>query len=278
MYNKIGLEKKEVEMRKIVSFLVGLLLLFSSFSYCQTSKKEEIIKKIVEKYVSLKNVSGEVELGMLMMGNMIKIPVKFWIGEKKFRMEMVFADPKTPEPIKQTMVFDGKKFWIYQSKTNTVTVMDFSKLPKKKDLNRPQDIVKIREKILKSISENIKKISKNISLSEKQKNGKKFYVLEIKNLTKEISIPSEGKKPFFTKAVIWVSPDYYIKRIELYGQTKEEPGILVEFKRLKEEEKIDPSVFKFKVPEGAKVIDMGERIKENLKKLEEMKKKNKKGE
>ncbi len=255
-------------MKKLISFLVVFLFSFSPSCYCQVSK-EEILKKITEKYASIKNLSGEIEINMSVMGNIMKIPAKFWKSGKKFRMEMKMEQPGMPQPMEQIMIFDGTKMWQYQKTINVVTVIDFSKMPDKikKEFEKCQSFTGMDERMYKIISQT----AEDISLTEKERNGKKFYVLEIKNLTdisKQLPFQSQQKMQFFKKILIWVNPDYYIKKIEMYGEAKE-PGMWIEFKNLREEE-INPSLFKFKVPEGAKVMDMTEMMIEMMKKMEEM--------
>jgi len=255
-------------MKKLMSFLVIFLFFLSSSCYCQSSK-EEILKKITEKYASIKNLSGEIEINMSIVGNIMKIPAKFWKSGKKFRMEMKMEQPGMPQPMEQIMIFDGTKMWQYQKTINLVTVIDFSKMPGKikEEFEKHQSFAGMDERMCKIISQT----AEDISLTEKEKNGKKFYVLEVKNLkdiSKQIPLQSQQKMQFFKKILIWVNPDYYIEKIEMYGEA-EEPGMWIEFKNLKEEE-INPSLFKFEIPKDAKVMDMTDMMIEMMKKMEEI--------
>jgi len=247
-------------MKKILKVVV-VSLLFSVFANAQVGNKEEILNKVADVYKGSNNLSGNIEIGMLMMGSTMKIPGKFWKSGEKFRMEMKITQPGMPKPMEQIIVFDGKTMWQFQKTMNMVTVIDFSKLPEEMQnkIKNQQNFFGLNEDFSKKISE----MGDKWELSTKIKNGKKFYVFAVSDfadIAGNLPMKSGQNMQLFKKMLLWISPvSYYVHRIEMYGES-EEPGMWIEFRNLNTAS-ISPSLFKFKIPKDAKVMNMTEMMK-----------------
>jgi len=248
-------------MKKFLGFrMQNILTIFSlailvNFIYGE-GKKEEVLGKIIEKYRNIDTVSGEMEIGMFMLGNEMKISSTFWKKEKKFRMEGTIMKPGMDSPMEQLIICDGKKMWQYIKGANTVTTIDFSQFPDevKNKIEKQQAFGGID----KNLPEEILKTIDKINFTEKTENEKNFYVLEIKDfgeIVKNLPVEVKHKIQIFKKLVILVDPStYYITKIELYGEA-EKPGVWIEFKNLKFGQ-IPDNLFSFEVPKDAYVIDI----------------------
>ena len=258
--------KRIIKLSLIGAFFVSL------FSPAEIDKKE-LLTKIAEKYKNLKSISGRAELNMLMMGNVVKIPVFFWKEGKKTKMKMVMYQPGMPEPMEQIMLFDGKKMMQYQKISNTVIIIDFTKLPEdmKNRIKNQQGLSSLED-----FTPKFEKYLEKISVGEKKIKGKSFYVITVNDLQSigvNSNIPMKQNMPesFFKKVDFWIEKNSYLPfKIELFGET-ETPGLTVKFFEVKTDP-IPPEVFKIEIPEDAKIIDMTEmmiKMAENLKKFQE---------
>jgi len=247
--------------RFFVLFFIG----FCFFSFAEISK-EEFLKKVVENYKNAPYLSGEIEMKMDMMGKVLTMPMKFWKKDKKFKMEMIYQQPGMEKPMEISMLFDGKKMLQYQKLTNTVIKFDLTKFPDdlKKEWEKKYDFGK-------TPLPDIEKISDNLKLDEEIKNGKKYYVLTVKNLQElKKDFPAlKGKNvQFFNKIVLWFLKDNLVpEKISFYAET-ERPGMEIIFKSLSKAP-IEDSIFKLDIPDDAKIMDMTDMMINMMKSMKE---------
>lgn len=250
-------------MKKI---FILLFVFFCLISFAEISK-EEFLKKVVENYKDVPYLSGEIEMKMDMMGKVITMPMKFWKKDKKFKMEMTYQQPGMEQEMEISMLFDGKKMLQYQKLTNTVIKFDLTKFPDdlRNEWEKKYDFGKT------SIPD-LEKISSNLKVSEKIKNGKNYYVLTVENLQSlKKDVPAlKGKNvQFFNKVIAWFHKDNLVpEKISFYADT-ERPGMEIIFKSLSKAP-IKDSVFKLDIPEDAKIMDMTDMMVEMMKKMKEM--------
>jgi len=256
------IKEKEGIMKKI---FILLFVFFCLISFAEISK-EEFLKKVVENYKDVPYLSGEIEMKMDMMGKVITMPMKFWKKDKKFKMEMTYQQPGMEQEMEISMLFDGKKMLQYQKLTNTVIKFDLTKFPDdlRNEWEKKYDFGKT------SISD-LEKISSNLKVSEKIKNGKNYYVLTVENLQSlKKDVPAlKGKNvQFFNKVIAWLHKDNLVpEKISFYADT-ERPGMEIIFKSLSKAP-IKDSVFKLDIPEDAKIMDMTDMMVNMIKKMKE---------
>ena len=257
-----------VKMKRILKVVI-VSLLFSVFVNAQVGNKEEILNKVADVYKGSSDISGDIEIGMLMMGSTMEIPGKFWKSGEKFRMEMKITAPNMPQPMEQIIVSDGKTMWQFQKTMNMVTVIDFTKLPEemRNKIKNQQNFFGLNENFGKKASE----MGDKWEFSTKIKNGKEFYVFEINDfadIAGNLPMKTGQNMQLFKKMLLWIEPaSYYVHRIEIYGES-EEPGMWIEFRNLNTAS-ISPSLFKFEIPKDAKVMDMTEMMMKMTEKMKQ---------
>lgn len=248
-------------MKKIFMFL---LVFLCSMSFGEITK-EEFLQKLIAKYKNTSSLKAEAEMRMDMMGKIMTIPMKFWKKGKNFKMEMTYQQPGMEKPMEMLMVFDGTKMLQYHKTTNTVMKFDLTKFP--------QDLRSEWEKKYnaeKSILPDLEKISDNLQITEKVKNGENFYVLtveDLQNLSKKIPSLKSKNTQFFKRAIVWFHRDMSPERISLYADS-EKPGMEIIFKSLNTVSSLPDSIFKIDIPDDAKVIDMTDMIVNMMKNVE----------
>ena len=247
-------------MKKIIGVITVLLLMLVS-GFGQSANQKQILEKVEQFYENADSISGNIDISMLMMGNKMTIPGKFWKKGKQFRMEMVMQQPGMAKPMEQIIVSNGKMIWQYQKTMNMVTIIDIEKLPKeiRDQMQNQGGGFSMGEDLGKQLSQ----IQDKCSISEKIQKGKKYYVVAIDNISdiaNNLPMNSKQKLQGFGKMTVWIDAQkYYISKIEVYGES-EQPGMTVEFSNLKVGP-IKDSLFTFTVPENAQVINMTEMMK-----------------
>ena len=223
--------------------------------------KEALIAKYVETAASLKDkdVSGRMEVGIDMMGSVQKMPMKFWKKGKMARMEITVTSPLLPEPMEQLMVCDGAMLWTYQKVLNTVTSIDMNRLSEEMRGSVQSSMGPFS---MGAMTKNLDSFVTNSRLSEMKRDGKNYYVLQMANLgdvTKNLPGPFARQMSAFKKINMWIDPStYYVSRVDFFADA-EQPGMWLDINSVNFQP-VDPSLFVFKVPEGAQVNDMTDTV------------------
>jgi len=247
-------------MRKIVSISAGMVVLgmFFLIGTVQGADKETIIKRINDNYQELTTFQADIYVETTEEGKgNLQGEGKIWAKEGKFRMEIeaIASGSEEEAAEKQTMVFDGKIFWLYSQPKNELITIDLSKLADLPGLAKEQ-----LQKMVKELKESISNFSspqfspgKEIEISENEWKGKSFYVLK------------DGQKE------TWVNKeDYFIYRVINYDEAGNVTSN-VELTVINLNEKISDELFTFQVPQGVQPLDMVEMIKAMFEAFEEQK-------
>ncbi len=207
-------------MKRLWAFL-ALLMVATLIVGCTQMSAEEIAKKMEEKYKAVKDMEGTMVTTIYVNGKKI-------VSVTKFAMKK--PDKYWSDSENYTMVSNGTVMWIYDKKRNEVTIM---KLPKKK---KPKfDYGELIEDLMNNT---------NVKLLGSEKvSGRDCYVIEV--------IPKN--KTFYVEQKLWIDKEYwYPLKIESdYGKLK----LTIEYKDVKFNTGIPDSLFEFKPPKGAKVIE-----------------------
>ncbi|MCX8082196.1 MAG: hypothetical protein N3D17_02190 [bacterium] len=240
----------------LVAVLVGIV-----FSLRAEVNKEEFFARMLQKNSNVECISGKYEINMSMMGNIMKIPVNFWQKGNKMRMDMIMSNPGMPQPMEIYMLMDGQKMIQYQKMLKTVFTFDLEKLPEnmKQQMKNNQGFIMNSD----SISQLYQMIDK-ISVEEKIKDGKSFYLISIRDISNTGNISStfgvQSTQQMFNKMLMWVNPSSLLpEKIEFYGDT-DTPAMWIDILGLSTEPFSD-SVFKLDIPADVKYMDMTETMK-----------------
>lgn len=168
--------------------------------------------------------------------------------------------PGVPSSMEQVIMMDSKQLIQYQKMINTVMTADLTKMSeevRKKIRENQSSMLGWEESI--SI---LKKIEDNVEIEEKNRDGKKFYLLTVKDFNKLQNMPSIGgnnSKQMFKKMLLWVDYDSLLPvKMEIYGEA-ETAGISIDFLELKTG-KVSDDVFNIKFPEDAKYMDITDMV------------------
>ncbi|MCM8760181.1 MAG: hypothetical protein NC832_00450 [Candidatus Omnitrophica bacterium] len=249
-------------MRKIlmiVAVMVGMVF----FSAQAEVNKEELFASMTQKYSGLDSVSGKYVINTPMMDDIMKMPVDFWEKDDKMRMDMtmVMEAPEIPLPMTQ-MLFDGQKMIFYDKILNTVMTFDLNKIPEPENI-KPR----MGKGMVTDI--NLSKLVEKSTVEEKSRDGKKFYLITVADITDTdigniypgMGMP--GKKMFkkmFKKVVLWINQSSLLpEKIEFYGK-KDTPSMWIDILEIKTDI-IPDSIFKLDIPRDAKYMDMTESLK-----------------
>ncbi len=206
-------------MKRLWAFLT-LLIAATLIVGCTQMSAKEIAKKMEEKYKAVKDMEGTMVTTIYVNGKKI-------VRVTKFAMKK--PDKYWSDSENYTVVSNGTVMWIYDKKRNEVTIM---KLPKKK----PKfDYGELIEDLMNNT---------NVKLLGSEKvSGRDCYVIEAIPKTKTLCI----------KEKLWIDKEYwYPLKIESdYGKLK----LTMEYKDVKFNTGISDSLFEFKPPKGAKVVE-----------------------
>lgn len=203
----------------------------------------EILKNFRTEYKKTKNFTANFEQTTFVAGKKRVANGKL-IYQKPNLLRQEFFDISKPQNINQLIVSDGKTIYSYTPLIKQVTKQVLSS--KKKD---PELIPGFGES-LESIEKNYDlKIVKD-DLAEKQG----IYLIEL--TPKEKSVDSSI---FFDVLQVWIRYQDSMPVQFMYKDNKNETTFIISFKDIKINEKIDESVFKFKIPDDAQVITIPNR-------------------
>ena len=243
-------------MRKIVNISAGMVVLgmFFLIGTAQGVDKETIIKRINDNYQELTTFQADIYIETIEKGKDKEGEGKIWAKEGKFRMEIeAIASGSEEEAEKQTIVFEGKVFWIYLQPKNELITIDLSKLTDLPDSAKGQlqEIVKgLEEGVLNFFSPQLPP-EEEIEISENEWKGKSFYVLR------------------HGQTGTWVNKeDYFIYRVITYDETENVISD-VELTLINLNQEISDELFTFQVPEGVQPVDMVEMMKAMFEAFEE---------
>jgi len=247
-------------MRKIISIGVVVLGVFFYIGIAQAEDAGKITKKIEETYKNINSFQADFTMEQRSGGKKLEGKGKiWWKKEGKFKTEMDMVTPisgekgKTEEMStkqKQTIVFDGKVFWVYSNTNNQSQVMrlDSTKLD---ELSDSDPIKKQGENLMGQLEEAPSSlfspnsfIKKEVEeVSEKKWEGEDFYVLKEK------------------QTEVWVKKENYLMYRIITRDEESNIVSHIEFSNIKVNKDIPDELFTFEVPEGVQVIDIMDMLK-----------------
>jgi outer membrane lipoprotein-sorting protein len=240
------------EFRSILVLTFITVALFASGCTEKNLSAEEIATRMLDKQNSTQDYSYTMHM-----------PSNFGGKTEEIESKIIF---KKPNMFKETMtrsgkenqiisVSDGETAWSYTPDTNTVTIM---KLPK---VSEPK-----KDDYINAVGEFLN--DTNVTLLGVEKiDGRNNYLLE--------TIPKEkdGNYELVYKTKMWIDEETWMPlRYETYNG---DGNLTMKFEArdLKVNTGIPDSEFKFEIPKGAKIVDLGEiQLPENLS-IEEARKK-----
>jgi len=247
-------------MRKIVSISAGMVVLglFFLIGTAQGADQETLIKKIRDNYQELTTFQADIYIQRTEKGKELQGEGKIWAKEGKFRMEIEAIASGSGEKgaaEKDTIVFDGKVFWIYSEATNELIAIDLTKSADLPGLARAQlqEIVNKLEGVVLNFFSPQFSPEKEMEISENEWKGKSFYVLK------------DGQTETWAN-----KEDYFIYRVITYDEAENVTSD-VELTVINLNEKISDELFTFQVPQGVQPLDMVEMMKTMFEAFEEQK-------
>ncbi len=139
-------------------------------------------------------------------------------------------------PVKQSIISDGKTFWIYLQEQNQVIVQASAAVKSKNNIifQLPRYIEYLKKKYIGSLKE------------EEPHDGVEAVLLEF--------VPKGGvEEQDFAKIVLWVDKEKWLP-LSSTVYIDRENSITVKFSNIKTAEKLEDSMFEFKIPEGTEKI------------------------
>ncbi len=247
-------------IKSIFSFMLVSLMTASLLYARPVEDKEAFFEKLAEGYSCLEEVRGDIEIGMDMMGTELTVPMKFWTKPGKMRMDMKMTVPGMSVPMEQIMVIDSQRMLQYHKMMNTVMTADLTSMPSEiaekismthsSMLGRPDSVSELKE------------MEDSIDVEERSRDGKKFYLITIRDLDKLGDFSSMGgvnSPNVFGRLLLWIDYDLVVPvRVEFFGEA-ESPGMWVDFKEIKIEE-IPDEVFNPVFPADVKHVDITDMI------------------
>jgi outer membrane lipoprotein-sorting protein len=258
-------------MRKKVLTLLFIGLVATTFVQAQVVDKDAFFTKLEEKHSEFNEINGQFEISMKLFGTDMVIPVNFWQKNKKVRMDFKITMAGMPFPMEQTMLIDENRLVQYHSMLNTVMTADLTKMPDKirEAINRNHISMLGGKENISALN----KIKDEIEIVEKKKDGKRYYVLTLKDMGKIGGAPpimgQLNPTKLFKEMVCWIDADTFLySKIEIYSDKPETSCLVVDIIKL-DSAKVSDDIFMVNFPEDAKQKD----ITEIMMKLFEFKKK-----
>lgn len=246
-------------MKKFVSLLMALFLVVAAVYGQGETAKDILLKKIVEKYKDVNEMSVVVDMSMSMMGTSVKMPMKMWMKGNYFRADASMAIPGTDQTAEQITISDGNTISTYNSLTKSIMVVDLTKLPE-------ETRKRIRNQYLTRgaiDAETLNQIKEFIRVEESTRNDRKIYLITIENfeaIRNVLKMPPAPSQIPFKKLVYMI--DYeslFPLRMEVYTEG-ETPEMVMDFIEIKTTG-VSDSIFNVKFPADAKKMDITETVK-----------------
>ena len=246
----------------LVSLVFGLLRGLPL--YAQTKEAKEVLGKVAQRWKEIKDFQADLATGIQMMGSWMTMESKIWSKGDKFRMEMDLPSPQGTKN-KMNMVFDGKTMWQYIPLQNMVIKIDFTSLmnwAKEKGLEKETMMLKPKQPL--PLPPDVK-----YKVSEKEKEGRVYYLLETEEITSGMMDRPELKamknSQFMPKKIVfWIrKDDFFPFRYEVYSQ-EDSLGMWMEFRNVQTDIGIEDKNFIFQPPSDAQIMDMTDMMKKSL--------------
>lgn len=224
-------------MQKNIFHKIGFLFILSLITMTLTSSvhaisSDDIASKFSKAYKNMKNFTADFEYTTLVAG---KKRVSFGkiIFQKPNLFRQEYYESKDSKKITQLIVSNGKTLLSYTPIIKQVT---------KKDLKS--------DEIFSGLSQSLEKIEKNYNiklLKDELAEKKNIHLIEL-------SPKKKDENSMFDSIQVWVRDEDSIPVQIMYKDTQNEATFFFSFENVKLNDKIDNSVFEFKIPTGVQVI------------------------
>jgi outer membrane lipoprotein-sorting protein len=236
-------------MNKRMLLLVGCVCLAFSVAALGEDKAPDKAQAVIKKAESVKSYHQNSKMSMNMMGNQMEITGEMWVHDGKMRMEMTMP----PGNMKQIIVSDGALTYTYMPAMNMVQKMDMKKIREALGADAAK---KIGGPVAGNDADPFQGLDKSsiTYVGSEELNGEKVDVIEgavaaDKDAMKDMPMMPE-------KARYWVATsDGMPRKMVFFGKDGQEM-LSQEFSNVTVDPKMDESLFVFKAPEGAQVMDM----------------------
>jgi chaperone LolA len=227
-------------MRRFLLLSITLLLLSPLLILDTVSAitVEEIVASFKKKYKETNNFSADFEQTTFVAGQKRVARGKLNF-QKPNLLRQRYADPNNPENMTQLIVSDGETVWAYTPLINQVT---------KQELAQDES----RLELLPGFGQSLENVYKNYSLSlaeDKLAEKQGIRVVELTPINSDESVDS-----VFDVLQIWIREKDSTPVQFMYKDGKNQITLVMSFKNVKTNEKLDDSTFKFEVPKGVQVI------------------------
>ncbi|MDR7667330.1 outer membrane lipoprotein-sorting protein [Methanosarcina sp. Z-7115] len=227
-------------MKKFRSIFVLIFIVVALFSSGCTEKNlnaEQIASQMMDKENNTRDYSYTMHMNSYFGGENKETESKTMFKKPNMIKSIVTEPGKENQTI---IVSDGKTLWSYTPDTNTVTKI---KISKASELTK-NDYTNIIDNFLNDTNVTV--------LGVENVDGRKTYLLE--TTPKE----NDGDYELIYKTKIWVDQETWMPlRYETYNGDGN-LTMKLEIRDLKVNTGIPDSEFKFEVPTGAKIVDLGE--------------------
>jgi len=245
-------------MKKILT-LVAVAGLVTGMIFAQNeSPKDVLMKRLAEKYKNIQEMSATLEMNMSMMGTTMKMPMKVWTKNGLTRLDASMVIPGSEQKMESTTINDGKTVTTYNNLNNTIMTIDLDKLPEE-----------LKNKVKQSTAspagfdaELFNKIKNQIVVEETNKNGKKVYLITVKNIEaikNSLNMPAGNAPLPFKKILYWIDYESLNPlKMEFFAES-DTPGMWIDVLEIKTS--VPDGIFKVSFPPDAKKIDMTDSVK-----------------
>lgn len=192
----------------------------------------DIASKFNKAYKNMKNFTADFEYTTLVAGKK-RVAVGKIIFQKPNLLKQEYYESKDSKKVTQLIVSNGKSLLSYTPMIKQVT---------KKDLKN--------DEIFAGLGQSLEKVEKyyNIKLLKDELAEKKNTHLV------ELSPKKKDENSMFDSIQVWVRDEDSIPVQIMYKDNQNEATFFFSFENVKLNDKIDNSVFEFKIPSGAQVI------------------------
>lgn len=244
--------KKILTVLAVAGFATGML-----FAQVE-SPKDVLIKRITEKYKDIKEMSATIEINMSMMGTTMKMPMKVWTKNGLTRVDASMVIPGSEQKMESITLNDGKTITTYNNLNNTIMTINLDKLPE--DLKN-----KVQQSTNAPVgfdADLFNKIKDQIVVEETNKNGKKVYLITVKDIEaikSSLNMPAGNTPLPFKKIFYWIDYESLNPlKMEFFAES-ETSGMWIDFLEMKTS--VPDNIFKVSFPPDAKKIDMTDSAK-----------------
>ncbi len=227
-------------MRKSMFWKIGisLLLMAVTSGIVSALSVDEIVANFREKYKNTNNFSADFEETTIVAGKkrVTKGRVNF---QKPNLLRQEKFDPSNPDRMTVLIVSDGQTIWSYTPLIKQVTRAELA-----------QDEGSME--LLPGFGQSLENVEKNYSLKlveDELAEKRGIHAVELIPIRQD-----ESPDAAFDFMQVWIRDEDSVPVQFMYKNKKNEMTFILSFTKIKLNENLDESIFKFETPEGVQVI------------------------